>query len=292
MSSCRSDQYGYFECPSKYLKSINARYEEIMNRFIDECIIKPKMIYKLDMNDIFSNKKIETYSSRLGYCKKYKFLVDVRKGEKIDIDFVSGKNARWHKLTSNSLIELGYSPKITRDSFGRRVHHAAIYDYKINLRDKGLSVIDAKASQPCLLWLLMRDAGISDVAYSAIFDGKLDFYNVLVNELHLEHRQAAKDLFMFWVNSRAYVPNFKIHNLFPVASGFIEGIKCNNYKDCASLLQRKEAGIWIDDLLENAPVEFALPVHDSLIIRSEYAENVFAYFKAKYPLLDFSLKEL
>jgi hypothetical protein len=138
----------------------------------------------------------------------------------------------------------------------------------------------------------MKEKNILDANYNNIFSNDEDFYNYLVLELGLENRQAAKDLFMFWVNSSGYVPDYNINRLFPVASAFIKKLKNRNYKNSSSFLQRHEARIWIDDLLENIPVNFALPVHDSLIVRREDLKEVLQYCKGKYPELRFSSKEL
>jgi hypothetical protein len=80
--------------------------------------------------------------------------------------------------------------------------------------------------------------------------------------------------------------------IFPEVSNFLKNHKAKNYKAVASLLQRIEAQIWIDDLLENIPVDFALPVHDSLIVKDEDFETVLNYCKAKYPLIKFETKDL
>ena len=97
---------------------------------------------------------------------------------------------------------------------------------------------------------------------------------------------------MFWVNSKGYVPDAAIHTLFPVATKFIKKSKEGHYKNSPAFLQQKEAAIWIDDLLEHLPVDFALPVHDSLIVKQEHLELVLAYCKEKYPLISFHSKDL
>ena len=134
---------------------------------------------------------------------------------------------------------------------------------------------------------------IVDTNYNKIFEEGDDFYRVLVDELDLLNgRQQAKDLFMYWLNSNGYVPNYNIHNLFPVASNYIKSLKKGNYRNSSATLQREEAKIWIDDLLDNAPVNFALTVHDSLIVKDKDALKVLKYCKAKYPQIEFDLKEL
>jgi hypothetical protein len=223
---------------------------------------------------------------------QYKFLVDITQGETIDIDFASKREYRWYDVIEYSLIQLGYEPKIIRDSFGHRVHHPVIPVYKTELANKGLAVIDARASQPTLLWLLMKERNVVDANYNCVFLNNLDFYQYVCDQLQLANRDAAKSLFMFWVNSRGYVPDASIHALFPIASRFIKSLKAANYKDSPAFLQRKEAEIWIDDLLQNIPVEFALPVHDSLIVKQEDLNLVLDYCKEKYPDRKFETKLL
>ncbi len=288
----RQNLHGYFDCPSTYLRSINARYSRIIKRFIEAGILTYHKKRKPDPNDIFNTIETKSYSPQYGYCMKYKFLVDLTKGEKIDVPLNEAKKQRWYEITANTLVTLGYEPAIIRDSFGRRVHYPLIKNYKTELKGKGLCVIDAVASQPRLLYLLMKKRDIVDPQYNFIFENDLKFYETLVLKLKLKDRNAAKDLFMFWVNSSGYVPDFKIHILFPVASAFIKGVKSRYYKDSSAYLQREEAKIWIDDLLQNLPVEFALPVHDSLIVRREDAMKVLDYCKESYPDLRFDYKEL
>ncbi len=288
----RKNEKGYFDCPSTYLRSINARYFKIINRFIDEGIIDYMKNLKIDPNDIFRTITTKQYSSHLGYCMKYKFLVDISFGEEIEIDFTSNRKKRWYEITANSLIELGYEAKITRDSFGRRVHYPILNTYKEELKGKGLCVIDAITSQPRLLWLIMKRQGIIDTKYHYIFTHEIDFYKYLVQQLHLTNRGDAKDAFTNWANGKVGPAHFKIQKLFPIANSFVEGLKKIYYKDSASYLQREEAKIWIDDLLQFIPVKFAIPVHDSLIIKNEDYNEVIEYCKAKYPELRFSKKYL
>ena len=55
----------------------------------------------------------------------------------------------------------------------------------------------------------------------------------------------------------------------------------------SSHLQRVESKIWIDDLLNNIPCDWALPVHDSIIVKEEDLERVYEYCKMKYPNIRF-----
>jgi hypothetical protein len=221
---------------------------------------------------------------------KYKFLIDFKDAEWVEVDMNTNKKYRWYSIIEKSLIELGYEVKITRDNFGLRVHHPVIPVYKTDLKDKGFALIDAVASQPKLLYSIMKEKGIIDEEYNKAFQG--DFYNYVMKKLNLDNRKMAKDLFMYWLNSSGYVPNYKIHILFPIASKFIKTLKSKNYKDSSSYLQRVESNIWIDNLLENIPVDFALPIHDCLVVKDKDAIEVLEYCKASYTNIDFKVEYL
>lgn len=289
----RKNQDGYFEVPSTYLKSINARYYKIIDKFIEDGILDYFKRAVQNEEDIFTTNVKKYYSNLFCICMQYKFLIDVTKGKEIEVDMDNNRKRKWHKVTSDSLLSLGFTPKISRDGFGRRVHHNLTQIYKTELSDRGMSVIDAKCSQPRLLYLMMKERNIVDETYNEIFESGKDFYLYLVENLDMENgRQQAKDLFMFWLNANGYVPNYDIHNLFPVASKFIRQLKNKNHKNSSATLQREEAKIWIDDLLENLPVAFGLTIHDSLIVRDRDALKVLKYCKEKYPLIEFDLKGL
>jgi hypothetical protein len=276
---------GYFPVSSEYLKSINLRYYNIMDYFVKNNIIDfYKKAYQ-DDNDIFNTIYRKSYNKEKGICAKYKFLINTEIGDELNVDMVTNKYNRWYEIIENSLIESGFEVKITRDSFGRRVHHSAIRDYKSDF--KRFYTIDSICSQPRLLYIYLKEKGIVDESYNNIFHNDLDFYGEVAYKLGLESRQDAKDLFMFWLNGNGYVPNYGIHNLFPVVSLFLKSIKKGNYKNSGSLLQRIESKIWIDDILNNIPCNFALPVHDSVIVKEEDVDKVLEYCQSKYPELRF-----
>lgn len=295
----RRNKHGYFDCPAEYLAKINSRYYNIIDQFIKDRLITYQTNMRAHPKDLFAQPIVtKNYSTKHGYCMKYRFLVDIDNGEEIDVDFISDRECRWYTIIKNSLISLGYPVKISRDSFGRRVYYTSMNNYKTEFAGKGLCVIDSKASQPRLLYLIMKEKNIVDPYYNAIFEKDIYFYDYLISKLEIEgtdyeeKKGNAKKLFTFWINSAGYVPDNRIHKLFPVASRFIKQLKSQYYKDSAAFFQREEAKIWIDDLLENIPVEFALPVHDSLIVRKEDLDVVLQYCKDKYPDLRFDKKEL
>jgi hypothetical protein len=291
--SKRKNSEGYFDVPSTYLKAINVRYYKVIDKFIEDGILDYFKREVQDDKDIFTTHIRKYYNKNLGICMKYKFLIDIEKGEEMEVDMESNRNERWYKITHNTLTNLGYKDiKISRDSFGRRVHHNLTQTYKYELADRGLSVIDAKCSQPRLLYRMMKNRGIVDETYNHIFENGIDFYNFLIERLNESDRKSAKDLFMYWLNSDGYVPNYNINKLFPEASKFIKSLKSKDHKNSASTLQREEAKIWIDELLENLPVEFGLSIHDSLIVKDKDAIKILKYCKDKYPDLEFDVKEL
>lgn len=290
IADTRSNKHGYFPVPSEYLTSINVRYYKIMEHFLEKGLLQQYKRKHQDPNDIFNSIERRYYDTSRGICMRYKFLLPT-KGEIIEVNLEKNKKQfRWYDITRTSLEQLGYDVKISRDTFGRRVHHSAIQTYKTDLKEQGYALIDAKCSQPKLLLNLMLEKGIEDKNYIEAF--KFDFYTYLVEKLDLNDRQAAKDLFMYFLNSGGYVPNYKIHNIFPQASRFVKSLKNNNYKDSSSYLQRIEAKIWIDDLLENIPTDFGLPVHDCLIVKVKDSRKVLEYCKSKYNNIDFEVSYL
>jgi len=288
--SNRKNKHGYFPVPSTYLESINCRYKIAIDALLKAGIIEYFKGIHQDPDDLFSQKYTKYYNTNKGICMKYRFLIDTSVGEEVFVDMCSYKKSKWFSILEGSLMELGYKPEIKRDTFGRRVHHNLIPVYKEELKDKGYALIDAQASQPKLLLNIMREKGYTDFDYERAFEG--DFYNYLVEKLNLDNRNMAKDLFMYWLNSAGYVPDYKIHILFPIASNFIKSLKTKNYKDSSSFLQRIEAKIWIDDLLENLPSDFGIPVHDCLIIKDKEVNKILDYCKSKYSNIDFTVSYL
>ncbi len=281
-----ADKNGFFPVPSKYLKKINKRYNLIINAFLENNIIDYEHYF--DFHPVtFDRIKKKRYNVDKGICMRYKFLIDINKGFFKEIDFENPNNCRWYDIIKSSLNELGYDYKISRVSFGRRVYYGLIKNYKNELKNKGLCIIDAKASQPKLLLQELRKNNFNDTNYEKAFQH--DFYNYLENELKLKNRDEAKELFMHFLNGNGYTPNNEIYKLFPQVSLFLKNLKRDNYKNSAHYFQKIESQIWIDDLLNNIPVDFALPVHDCLIIKEIEAELVLDYCQKKHPNIDFVL---
>lgn len=292
----RKNSNGYFDVPSTYLKSINSDYSRYVKHFIKFGIIQyysnPLNINPSSDSDIFDLKPKKYYNKTHGISMKYKFLIDIQIGTEYEVDIENPNRKRWYSITQHTLTALGYDPNIGRDSFGRRIHHKAIYTYKQDLHQKGYMVIDAKCSQPRLLYLIMKEKDIYDENYFSIFENGNDFYTYLITKLQLKTRRDAKDLFMYWVGADGYVPQTGIFQLFPNTSNFIKSLKSRSYKDATSYLQRREAKIWIDDLLENIPTSHALSIHDSLVVKVNDSDKVLKYCKEKYPELEFNIEEI
>ena len=158
--SIRKNKFGYFPVASEYLKSINLRYYKIIDYFEEAGLITPYTRLIQDDKDIFNDKKVKYYDVKKGICMKYKFNIPTT-GYMINVDLITNKFFRWYNIIQDSLLEAGYEDvKISRDSFGRRVHHSAIRDYKKDFQ--GYYTIDAKCSQPRLLWLDMKKNGVID----------------------------------------------------------------------------------------------------------------------------------
>lgn len=302
----RGDKKGFFDVPSKYLESINTRYYKAIKVLVENGIIDFKKEITYEYNTLFDTIKRERkiYNADKGICMKYKFLINTMVGEEIDFNINVNnlyKNKRWFNLTKKSLIELGLEPRISRDNFSRRLHTNVTGSLSLKTGDggeinsykdycKGYYTIDGVTSQPRLLWMLMKEKEISDKNLDYIFDNDLDFYDYLQKNIpNILDRDTAKDAFGEWINGKGYMNEDyeKIKTLFPVVTMMMRNFKSNSYKDICKLLQYKESSIWINDLLENCPTDFALSVHDSLIVKEEDVDKVLLYCKNKYPNLKF-----
>lgn len=293
---------GWFEVDSKYLKKVNTQYKSIINHFTKNDIIEP-LIRVYDegeqWGELFEKVEKVSYSAKHGKCIHYRFKIDIIKGDTIEIDFEDPKlDKRWYKILKDSIERLGFEATISRDGYGQRVYHNLIRTYKYDLHQRGYCVIDAKTSQPRLLYLTMKERGINDTKLSHIFENDLDFYMELVNMFGLvdnkdmKAREQAKEIFMFWALGNGYTKGVEMYKEFPVATEFLKNVKGRNYKDASRYLAFRESRIFIDDLLENLPVNFGITIHDSIIVRNNDANTVLSYCKDKYPELRFSIEEI
>lgn len=290
----------FFDVPSKYLQKINARYYLVMQLFVEYGIIEYSKSTYVKGSSIEYKK---SYNADIGRCMKYKFLIDTKQGERVNINIKVEnlyKNKKWYNITKKSLLELGLEPRIIRDNFSRRLHTNVTGSMRLKTDEntinsykeycKGFYTIDSITSQPRLLWMVLEDNFQEDKNLSYIFENEIDFYEYLIDNIkEVLDRDTAKKIFAQWVNGKGYLDDgyIQIRKIFPVATNFIRNFKSKGYKDVCKLLQYKESKIWVDDLLENIPVEFALTVHDSLIIKPKDVDTVMKYCKEKYPELRF-----
>lgn len=309
----KGNKNGYFDCPSAYLEKINVRYYKVINSFLENGILE--FYSKNEEENLFEeNRKKKYYNTEEGHCIKYKFLIDLEEGYTLPTVLKTTglyDNEKWFHKTKYSLLQLEFplqDIKIARDNFSRRLHTnitGVIQDYKSykNLLSGGeYYAIDSKTSQPRLLWLKMTEIGLQDDNLNYIFDNNLDFYEYIIERIPAikdlptkeERRIEAKELFASWINGTGYLEEEKveIRNIFPVANGFIKNYKTASYKNVCRLMQYTEATIFIDDLLNNVPVDFCLTVHDSLIVKKKDAEFVLNWCKERRPELRFELEEI
>lgn len=301
LKSKYKNKEGYFEVSSRYFKKVNGRYHTILDYLEENKVIEVlKREYlqgeKYGPSDLFTDKVQKvSYSTKLGICKRYKFLIDIKEGNEYEIEFNDPKlDKKWYNKLKSSLNTLGYDyNKISRDRFGARVYHPLIADYKEELKGKQFCVIDAQNSQPRLIYNMMKEKGVRDERYFEIFENDKDFYLELLNHFDdIENRKEAKNLFMLWALGNGYTKGYNFRKVFPVTTKFLENLKSTNHKDASRYLAWKESRIWIDDLLENLPTSFGIPVHDSIIVPQKDANKVLKYCEDKYPEIKFKLEML
>lgn len=295
-NSKRVDEKGFFPVPSKLLQQVNRRYHTIIQTFVNHKIIDYQTSKGLDPVT-FDPILRKSYNIFKGECMRYRFLIDTKSGIIKEIDLENPRTFCWYGIIKSSLEELGYkNQKISRVPFGRRVFYTLIPNYKTELKNKGLSIIDAKSSQPALLLNELRNNDVIDHNFEKAFEN--GFYEFLVEHLNLKEedrdenkeKKKAKKRFMHYLNGKPCSNDISI--LFPEVTIFLNQIKSKNYTDSADFFQRLESKIWINDLLENIPTDFALPVHDCLIVKDEDLERVVKYCKEKYPDINFVKKKL
>ncbi|WP_333809156.1 hypothetical protein [Flavobacterium sp.] len=297
----------YFNCPSAYLKKVNGQYNKVTKLLLEHKIIDFKSV-NTDESDLFNHRRKKYYDTEKGICMKYKFLIDVEQGYEYDLELdystIYDKEI-WYSKTKQSLLELGFALedlKIKRDNFSRRLHtNITNYiegygSYKNLLAGGDYYVIDGKTTQPRLLWLHLKEIGLQDENLNYIFENGLDFYQYLLDRIPAlnNDRNEAKELFTTWINGTGYIDSEKtaIREIFKTANLFSAQYKTADYKNICRLLQYKEASIFIDDLLNNCPVEFCLSVHDALIVKKEDKDLMLQWCKERRPEILFTIEEV
>lgn len=303
----RGKRNGYFNCPSAYLKKVNGQYNKVTKLLLEHKIIDFKSV-NIDETNIFNNRRKKFYDTEKGICMKYKFLIDIEDGYEYDLELDYSTlydKEIWYSKTKKSLLELGFpleKIRIKRDNFSRRLHtnitnHIEGFGSYKNLLEGGdFFVIDGKTTQPRLLWLHLKEIGLQDENLNYIFENNLDFYQYILDRIPaLENdRDEAKELFTTWINGTGYIDASKksIRDIFQVANTFLKHYKTSDYKDICRLLQYKEATIFIDDLLNNCPVEFCLTIHDALVVKKEDKDLMFNWCKERRPEIIFTIEEI
>jgi hypothetical protein len=323
---------GYFNCPSAYLIKSSPRYNKVINLLLDHKIIEYQSfnIDESDLFNQRRKKYYNTENGTC-VRYKFLINTEDGYDYDVSTDFTSlYDNEKWYMRTRYSLLQLGFQPDellIKRDNFSRRLHTNITgnigdgYSYKDLMSGGDYYSIDAKTFHPRLLWLLLKDVEQYDENLSYVFDNNLDFYDYILekipsllrlnnemtkslmkiddyvyDEKHIKsvERQVAKEAFMSWVNGTGYVDEDirPITKLFPIANNYIKGFKSSSYKEMCKKLQYKESTIFIDDLLNNIPIDFCLTVHDSLLVKKEDAEKALLYCQNKYPEIVFVLDEI
>lgn len=293
----------YFSCPSAYLVKVSPKYNKVIKLLLEYKIIDFQS-FNMDEKDLFNHRRKKYYNTENGTCIRYKFLIDIENGyeDSVNTNFTTlYADEKWYMKTRYSLLQIGFKPEellIKRDNFSRRLHTnitgfiPEAKTYKELLSGGDYYVIDSKTSQPRLLWIILNEIGLQDEKLNEIFNNNLDFYDYIIKRIPaLIDRDDAKELFTSWINGTGYLDAEKssIRDIFPVANIFLRKYKTASYKNACRLLQYKEASIFIDDLLNDVPVDFCLSVHDSLIVKKEDAEKVLNYCKQKRPELLFTL---
>lgn len=297
---------GYFNCPSSYLKKVSGQYNKVTKLLLEHKIIDFKSV-NIDDKDLFNQRRKKFYDTDKGICMQYKFLINVEEGYEYDlnIDYSTLYDKEiWYSKTKKSLLDIGFpieSIRIKRDNFSRRLHtnitnHIEGYgSYKNLLQGGDYFLIDGKTTQPRLLWLHLKEIGLQDEKLNYIFENGLDFYQYIIQRIPaLDDRDDAKELFTTWINGTGYIDSEKkiIRDIFPTANTFLKHYKTSDYKNICRLLQYKEANIFIDDLLNNCPVEFCLSIHDALLVRKEDKDLMLQWCKERRHELIFTIEEV
>jgi hypothetical protein len=328
----KGNNNGYFSVPSAYLKKVSGQYNKVIELLLDHKIIDFQSFNTDDSDLFNPRKKPYYNTEKgLSKRYKFLIDIEDGYESNLDIDFTSlYDDKKWYMKTRYSLLQLGFQPEdlnISRDNFSRRLHTNITgnmgdgISYKDFLSGGDYYTIDAKTFHPRLLWLLLKEREQDDKNLTYIFENNIDFYDYILekvpsilrinnemnksfmnmedyvyDEKHIKsvQRQIAKEAFMSWINGTGYVDEDirPLLLLFPVANSYINGYKSNNYKEMCRLLQYRESKIFIEDLLNNIPLDFCLTVHDSLVVRKEDKDLALNYCKNKYPDLIFVLEEI
>ena len=318
--------------PSNYLMKISTKYNKVIKLLLDHKIIDYQSFNTEDIDIFTSRRKKYYNTEKGKCIRyKFIIDTEIGYECDIKTDYTSlYDKEKWYMKTRYSLLHIGFGPeelKISRDNFSRRLHTnitGNIGDsgsYKDLLSGGEYWTIDAKTCHPRLLWILLKEVEQEDKNLSYIFDNNIDFYDYILekapsilrshNEVvevmkrnneyqHTEEeikdieRRIAKDAFMTWTNGKGYTDDDikPIVGIFPIANNYIRGYKSTSYKEMCKKLQYTEAKIFIDDILNEIPLEFCLTVHDSIIVRKEDVESSLRWCQERHPELIFIPQEI
>jgi hypothetical protein len=302
----RGNNNGYFQCPSAYLEKVSTRYYKAIEVLLEHNIIAYQS-FNDDESDLFNTRRKKYYNTSNGTCMRYKFLIDTESGreDNLDIDFTNLYDSeKWYHKTRLSLLHLGFNHEdlnIKRDNFSRRLHTNITNkigdngSYKDLLSGGEYWSIDAKTCQPRLLWIYLQEIGLQDKNLNDIFENNIDFYDYIIERIPaLEDRDDAKETFTSWINGTGYLNSEKaeIRDIFAVANYFMKNFKKRDYKNMCRLLQYREANIFIDDILNNIPLDFVLTVHDSIIVKKEDKESALQWCQERHKDIKFTAEEI
>jgi hypothetical protein len=190
----------------------------------------------------------------------------------------------------------------TRDAKGRRMHNNYVnlsndvkpYVYLQHDVTASLYNLDISSSQPLLLAaLLVKEYGLKLPTDAAEYkahceDGTL--YKFLMEKMNMNHltkKEFKKKVFTWFYSKNTHVINstefIEFSNIFPSVAKFITDYKQDNYKALAHAMQRLEADIVIDDVVNTLatqqPNSWALTVHDSVTTTSDMVDVVYNLLK-------------
>lgn len=289
LSSYRKNEFGWFEVPANCLKEVNTRYYKITQYMENVGLITRLYTEHFNPDNPFETIKKKYYSKSTHICMSYRFLMPTE-GYQIFIDVKRiNQHLRWYDLIYNSLQKIGIqSPKIYRDNFGLRIHHDLIKDYKDKL--KGYYKLDAKASQPKIIYLEMKKTNHQDKNFNLIFEQNKDFYSELQSIFNLKDRNAAKDLFLIYLSGQQ-TNNHPFSNYFRGVTNYLNSISKFNYKKKSAKIQQQESKLWTQ-ILNEIPIDFAIPIYDCIIIQKKDIETAQNFLLTNYSDYDISLEKL
>jgi len=302
---------GYFDVPSTYLIALRSKYKPFLLILKELGIIEVKtkstsveLRNQLRFEYSYSEKITESYSTHLGQCKQYRFLINLKKCKmkRYSVNYKT-INKEWYNITKQSLLSIGIlddNIRIGRDSFSRRLHHnltARVQDNDINsaIQKENYKtylsthypnkyvIIDAIACQPTNLPDVL---GCADKNYLKALEG--DVYNYLMDNLGIMmDRNDAKQLFNLWAMNTGYIDS-PLNNLFPIMTKRMLRMKNQlNPKIISNRLQGSEVSFFIDNKLQgftlNTGLDFALTIHDSFIVKVEDLDVVKSYLEIDSP---------